>query len=38
VMNRLRAIAAGRDQARGLRQEPTPPPTPAITGRDIAAE
>jgi DNA-directed RNA polymerase subunit beta' len=38
VMNRLRAIAAGRDQARGLRQEPAPTPTPAIAGRDIAAE
>ena len=39
VMNRLRAIAAGRDQQRGLR---TPPATPAIParegGRDIAAE
>ncbi|MCW3473019.1 DNA-directed RNA polymerase subunit beta' [Limobrevibacterium gyesilva] len=33
VMNKLRSIAAGRDQQRGLRQE-----TPAITGRDIAAE
>ena len=35
VMNRLRAIAAGRDQ-RALR---TPPVAPAIPGRgDIAAE
>ena len=33
VMNRLRAIAAGRDEARGLRAE-----TPAIPGADIAAE
>jgi DNA-directed RNA polymerase subunit beta' len=33
VMNKLRSIAAGRDQQRGLRQE-----TPAIAGRDIAAE
>jgi DNA-directed RNA polymerase subunit beta' len=33
VMNRLRSIAAGRDQQRGLRQD-----TPAITGRDIAAD
>ncbi len=34
VMNKLRAMAAGRDQARGVRTE-----TPvAITGRDIAAE
>jgi DNA-directed RNA polymerase subunit beta' len=33
VMNRLRAIAAGRDQSRALRQE-----TPAIPSRDIAAE
>ena len=32
VMNRLRAIAAGRDLQKGLRQE-----TPAITG-DVAAE
>ena len=33
VMNRLRSIAAGRDQQRGLRQD-----TPAIAGRDIAAD
>jgi DNA-directed RNA polymerase subunit beta' len=33
VMNRLRAIAAGRDEAKGLRAE-----TPAIPGADIAAE
>ncbi len=33
VMNRLRAIAAGRDVQRGLRQD-----TPAITGRGVAAE
>jgi DNA-directed RNA polymerase subunit beta' len=34
VMNRLRAIAAGRDQ-RTLRQQETPP---ALAGRDMAAE
>ncbi len=34
VMNRLRSIAAGRDQANTLRQESTP----AITGRREAAE
>ncbi len=33
VMNRLRAIAAGRDEAKGLRAE-----TPAIPGSEIAAE
>ncbi|MBV9756996.1 MAG: DNA-directed RNA polymerase subunit beta', partial [Alphaproteobacteria bacterium] len=33
VMNRLRAIAAGRDQSRALRQE-----TPAIPSREMAAE
>jgi DNA-directed RNA polymerase subunit beta' len=32
VMNRLRAIAAGRDEQKGLRQD-----QPAITG-DVAAE
>jgi DNA-directed RNA polymerase subunit beta' len=36
VMNKLRGIAAGRDQARGLPRE-TPAPV-AIPGRDIAAE
>ena len=35
VMNKLRSIAAGRDTQRGLRQDA---PTPAITGRNIAAE
>ncbi|MDA8251018.1 MAG: DNA-directed RNA polymerase subunit beta' [Rhodospirillales bacterium] len=34
VMNRLRSIAAGRDQARGLPKEGAP----AIPGRSIAAE
>jgi DNA-directed RNA polymerase subunit beta' len=34
VMNKLRSIAAGRDQQRGIRT----PGTPAIPGRDIAAE
>ena len=33
VMNRLRGIAAGRDEAKGLRSE-----TPSIAGSDIAAE
>ncbi len=33
VMNRLRSIAAGRDQQHGLRQD-----VPAIAGRDIAAD
>jgi DNA-directed RNA polymerase subunit beta' len=35
VMNRLRAIAAGRDQARGIKGEGA---TPAIAGRPLAAE
>ena len=34
VMNRLRSIAAGRDQARGMPKEGVP----AIPGRSIAAE
>jgi DNA-directed RNA polymerase subunit beta' len=34
VMNKLRGIAAGRDQSRGLRQDGKP----AITGRTLAAE
>jgi DNA-directed RNA polymerase subunit beta' len=34
VMNKLRSIAAGRDQQKGIRT----PATPAISGRDIAAE
>jgi DNA-directed RNA polymerase subunit beta' len=37
VMNRLRAIASGRDAQRGLRQEGGPG-TPAIPGRSMAAE
>ena len=34
VMNRLRAIAAGRDKARGVQQEGVP----ALPGQSIAAE
>ena len=33
-MNRLRAIAAGRDKARGVQQEGVP----ALPGQSIAAE
>jgi len=34
-MNKLRSIAAGRDQQRGLPRET---PTAAITGSNLAAE